>query len=207
MEAATKRLLREGAATLGVLLDDDQLARFDVYQRLLSTWNTRINLTTVTEPREVVERHFLDSLALVQLVRGRRTLVDVGSGAGFPGSVIAIALPELRVTCVESIRKKVAFLQTLGQQVAPTLEAVCARVEELRRTGRQFEVAVSRATWDPSQWLKEGAPLVAQGGLLIAMQAAEQPELIAPVGFRPLPPVAHEIGGSKRRLVPFERST
>jgi len=204
VDAATKLRLKAGAAALGVALDDAQVGRLVRYQELLSTWNTRINLTAVTEPGEVVNRHFLDSLAVVRLLDGCRTLVDVGAGAGFPGSVIAIARPELRVTCVESIRKKVAFLQTLRREVAPNLEPRCARAEEVRE---QFDAAVSRATWDPADWLPIGARLVAPGGILIAMQGAEQPALTTPAGFTPLAPVPYPLAVGSRRLVPFRRST
>jgi 16S rRNA (guanine527-N7)-methyltransferase len=196
--------LREGAAAFGVALGPDQVARLDRFQALLSTWNTRINLTSVTEPAEVVERHFLDSLSVVPLLAGCRTLVDVGAGAGFPGSVIAIASPELRVTCVESIQKKVAFLQTLKREVAPNLEPICARAEAI---DREFDAAVSRATWDPAEWLRVGARLVSPAGLLIAMQGAEQPDLPPPPGFEALPPRPYQIQGGSRRLLAFRRST
>jgi 16S rRNA (guanine527-N7)-methyltransferase len=207
MDAATKQRLIDGAAQLGVVLDEGHVTRLVRLLELLSTWNTRINLTAVTEPAAVVERHFLDSLSLVPMLRSASTLVDVGAGAGFPGSVIAIARPELRVTCVESIRKKVAFLQALRREVAPNLEPVCARVEDFRATGRTFDAAVSRATWEPARWLAEGAPLVAPGGLLIAMQGAVQPPLDPPSGFSPLPVVDYSLEGGSRRLVPFFRST
>jgi 16S rRNA (guanine527-N7)-methyltransferase len=201
MEAATMRRLREGAASLGVALDEEQLGRLARYQEVLSTWNARINLTAVTDPAEVVERHFLDSLAVVPWLPPG-TLVDAGAGAGFPGSVIAIARPELRVTCVESIRKKVAFLQTLKREVAPNLEPLCGRIEGV---DGPFDAAISRATWDPAEWLPIGARLVAPEGLLVAMQGAEQPNLPAPPGFQALPPVPYALKAGARRLLLFRR--
>jgi 16S rRNA (guanine527-N7)-methyltransferase len=203
MDAATKLQLKTGARALGVSLDDAQISRLDRLQVLLSTWNTRINLTSVTEAGEVADRHFLDSLAVVPLVAKCQTLVDAGAGAGFPGSVIAIALPELRVTCVESIRKKVAFLQTVRREVAPNLEPICARIEEV---DRRFDAAVSRATWDPAEWLPIGARLVAAGGILIAMQGADRPDLAAPPGFDSLAPLPYSIASGSRRLLVY-RST
>jgi 16S rRNA (guanine527-N7)-methyltransferase len=204
MDAATKLRLIEGAARLGVVLDPAQVARLDRYESLLSTWNTRINLTSVTGAQEIVERHFLDSLAVVPLLKDIETLVDVGAGAGFPGAVVAIARPELRVTSVESIRKKVAFLQTLRREVAPNLEAVCARVEAVNQT---FDAAVSRATFDPADWLPIGARLVRPGGLLIAMQGGEQPPLVAPAGFQLEAEQPYSLAVGSRRLVTFRRST
>ena len=202
MDPATIARLREGTARLGVAIDDSAFDKLARYLALLVQWNQKINLTAITEPREIVDRHFLDSLAVLPLLGEAQTLVDVGSGAGFPGAVLAIARPTLRVTCVESIRKKVAFVQTLRGELAPNLEPVCARDEELRGK-RQFEAAVSRATWDPPIWLEHGAPLVAAGGVLIAMQTVEQPTLVPPVGFVAQPVVTYEIAGVTRRLAAF----
>jgi 16S rRNA (guanine527-N7)-methyltransferase len=203
MDAATIAQLRRGAAALGVPLDDQQLAALDRYLGLLGEWNRRINLTAVVEPVAMVERHLLDSLAVASLVAAATTLVDVGSGAGFPGAVLAVALPRLTVTAVESIHKKAAFLQTLRREVAPNLTVLCARVETVHA---QFEAAVSRATWDPAEWLVRGAPLVAPGGLLVAMQGVDPASLSPPAGFVALPARDYEIAGVRRRLAPFRRS-
>lgn len=202
MDAATKQRLIAGAAALGVTLDDAQVDKLAQYLALLQTWNRKINLTAITEPRQVVELHFLDSLAVAPLVRDCATLIDVGAGAGFPGAVLAIALPSLRVTCIDAVAKKVAFLQTLKRTVAPNLEALHLRDEQVDRT---FDAAVSRATWDPPEWLGHGARLVAPGGLLIAMQTGDAPELEAPAGFARLPPIEYQAGEAHRRLQPFRR--
>lgn len=203
MDAATTARLQAGAAGLGVPLDDDQLARFARYLQLLLSWNRKINLTAITEPTDVVDRHFLDSLSVAPLLTGLQTLVDVGSGAGFPGVALAVALPSLRVTCVESIRKKTAFLETLRVELAPHLEVLCSRAEALGP--RTFDAAVSRATWDPSEWLAHGAPLVSPGGLLIAMQTADSQDLHSPPGFVTLPPHPYKISNIPRRLQAFRR--
>src|SRR5258708_124082 len=131
------------------MLDGAQVDKLVQYRALLQTWNRKINLTAITEPSEVVERHFLDSLAIAPSVRACRTLIDVGAGAGCPGAVLAIALPALAVTCIDAVAKKVAFLQTLKRTLAPNLEPLHARDEDLDRT---FGAAVSRATWDPPIW-------------------------------------------------------
>jgi 16S rRNA (guanine527-N7)-methyltransferase len=202
MDAATSQRLERGAAALGVALDGAQLGKLDKYLELLQTWNRKINLTAITESRAVVELHFLDSLAVAPLVREVDTLIDVGAGAGFPGAVLAIALPHLRVTAIDGVAKKVAFLQTLKRTLALKLEPLHARDEQIDRT---FGAAVSRATWDPPEWLAHGARLVAPSGRLIAMQTAEAPLLEAPAGFAIEPAVAYEVGGARRRLQPFRR--
>jgi 16S rRNA (guanine527-N7)-methyltransferase len=203
LDEATKQRLMEGAAALGVSLDAVQVGKLAQYLALLQTWNRKINLTAITEARAVVELHFLDSLAAAPLVRECGTLIDVGAGAGFPGAVLAIALPSLRVTCIDGVAKKVAFLQTLKRTVAPNLEPIHARDDQVDRT---FDAAVSRATWDPPVWLQHGAPLVNPGGLLIAMQTADAPPLDAPAGFAKLPPIEYSVGGAARRLQPFRRA-
>ncbi len=193
-----------GAAELGVALTPEQVDRLAQYLSLLQTWNRKINLTAITADRDVVELHFLDSLAAAPLVRDCATLLDVGAGAGFPGAVLAVALPSLRVTCIDAVAKKVAFLQTLRRTIAPNLEPLHRRDDAL--AGRTFDAAISRATWDPPEWLAHGAPLVAPGGRLIAMQTGEAPVLAAPAGFVALPPVEYRVGGAVRRLQPFRRA-
>lgn len=202
MDKATKEHVVSRARALGVALDGAQVDKLAEYLALLLKWNPKINLTAITAPRDVVELHFLDSLAVAPLVRASATLIDVGSGAGFPGAVLAIALPSLAVTCIDAVAKKVAFLSTLKRTVAPNLEPLHRRDEAIDRT---FGAAVSRATWDPPEWLTHGAPLVAPGGRLIAMQTADAPILEAPAGFTREPPVEYEVGGARRRIQSFRR--
>ena len=202
MDAATTQRLIDGAAQLGAALDSAQVQKLAQYLALLQTWNRKINLTAITAPAEVVELHFLDSLAIVPLVREVETLIDVGAGAGFPGAVLAIALPSLRVTAIDAVAKKVAFLQTLKRTVAPNLEPLHLRDEAIDRS---FGAAISRATWDPPVWIDHGARLVSRGGRLIAMQTAEASLLQPPVGFVEESPIEYTVGGARRRLQPFRR--
>ena len=203
MDKATKERLIAGARELGVALDDAQVDKLTQYLALLQTWNRKINLTAITEERAAVELHFLDSLAVAPLVRGCATLIDVGSGAGFPGAVLAVALPSLAVTCIDAVAKKVAFLQTLRRTIAPNLEPLHRRDDAVDRT---FDAAVSRATWDPPEWLGHGARLVHPGGLVIAMQTADAPVLETPAGFTHEPAIEYTVGGAARRIQPFRRS-
>jgi 16S rRNA (guanine527-N7)-methyltransferase len=153
-----------------VELNDAQLARFATYLDLLLKWNARIKLTSVTAPREVLAKHFLDSLAIVPALGPAQTLVDVGAGAGFPGVPALIAREALRLTCVESIQKKAAFLEALKRELQlPRLEVFAGRMESVVEQGRRFEAAVSRATFEPAEWISRGSGLVATGGRLIAM--------------------------------------
>lgn len=163
-------------------LDGRALERLDRYLELLARWNGRINLTRVVAPREVVAKHFLDSLAMVPHLAGVATLIDVGSGAGFPGVVVAVARPDLQVTLVESVQKKAAFLEALRRELGLPLVVEARRLEKMEG-GQSFGCAVSRATLAPAEWVERGAPLVAPGGLLIAMLGRDRPHLPAPRGF------------------------
>jgi 16S rRNA (guanine527-N7)-methyltransferase len=212
MAAATTALdgvlaerLQLGARSFGVVLDPAAMARFGRYLELLREWNRRINLTAVDTPVEVIDRHFLDSLAVAPLLADARTLVDVGAGAGFPGAVLAIALPGLQVIAVEATHKKVAFLQTLRRELDLSLEPLCTRDDTLRGTGRTFDAAISRATWEPGEWLAHGAPLVGPGGLLIAMTTRGHAALPAPPGFDALPSSHYAVGSAERRIDAFRR--
>ena len=163
------------ARTLGLgELDPAALPGFERYLARLLEWNQRINLTAVTDPDEVVRKHFADCLALVPHVPHGATLVDLGSGAGFPGAVVALARPDLEVTLVEPSHKRAAFLRVLVRELplprtvvrAETYEAAVAAVR-----GR-FDAAVSRATWDLPDWLERGRALVRPGGLVLGMEGA-----------------------------------
>jgi 16S rRNA (guanine527-N7)-methyltransferase len=203
LDKATKERLVSGAAELGVTLDGAQVDKLAEYLTLLQTWNRKINLTAITDERPAVELHFLDSLAIAPLVRDCATLIDVGAGAGFPGAVLAVALPSLAVTCIDAVAKKVAFLQTLRRTVAPNLEARHLRDEGIAEL---FDAAVSRATWDPAEWILRGARLVGPRGLVIAMQTADALILDPPPGFTREPPIEYTVGDARRRVQAFRRS-
>ena len=171
----------------------------DAFGRYLATlilWNKRINLTAVDTPREVIERHFLDSLSLVpHLPDSAQTLVDVGAGAGFPGAVIALVRPTLRVTLWEPNQKKVAFLRTIGQSLSlRNLAVEPLRAERPLPPEDRFDCAVSRATLALPDWLQLARGLIVPGGTILGMEGADQ---------HPLPTEAerHLVAESPRRAV------
>lgn len=157
----------------GVALDDRAVGRLARFEALLERWNRRINLTRLRSPEEVLVGHFLDSLAVVPHLGSARSLIDVGAGAGFPGMVLAVARPDLAVTLVESVGKKAAFLEALQRELGLEVEVIPRRVEEVIASGRRFDVAVSRATFEASVWVTVGRRLVHSGGLVVAMLGRE----------------------------------
>ena len=138
-------------------LEPDHLARFERYLDLLLHWNRKINLTAIREPQGVVDRLFLDSLAIVpHIPDGVATVLDVGSGGGFPGLPIAIGRSNLSVTLVEPRQRRAAFLRTAAAELQVGVKVIEARGESL---DCRTHLAVSRATLAPREWLELGRTL------------------------------------------------
>lgn len=169
--------LVEGAAALGLMLDAAQVERFARYRELLLDWNSRINLTAITDPEEVVTRHFLDSLTCAPLLSSseslaaRPHLLDVGAGAGFPGLPLAIALPSWDVTLLEATGKKVRFLEAVIGEIGLTNAHVLAgRAEEVahqRAYRARFDAVTARAVASLPTLLEYCTPFARVGGTMI----------------------------------------
>jgi 16S rRNA (guanine527-N7)-methyltransferase len=173
--------IREHARQLGLELGEPTVRALDRYVGLLQKWNRRINLTGTRDERELIRQHLIDSLAVVPHVPTQAaTMLDVGSGAGLPGAVVAMACPALRVTALEPIHKKHAFLAAVQREVPiPNFVPLAMRDTE-HRAGVDFElydVAVSRATFALGEWLSRALELVVPGGLVLAMEGAEAQDL------------------------------
>lgn len=190
-------LLSGAAEVLGGPLAPGVLDGLAAYLELLSKWNARINLSGSREP-EALAGHVLDCLGVVPHVpAGAKRLVDVGSGAGLPGAILAIARPGLTVTALEPVHKKHAFLAAVRRELGVNnLQAFAERVEVHREAAGfvGYDVAVSRATFAVPEWLACGRTLVRAGGVVLAMEGSEQHTLPAGATRHP-----YEIPGSDRR--------
>jgi 16S rRNA (guanine527-N7)-methyltransferase len=148
-DSTASHTLSEGLSTLGLSITASQHAQLLDYLDLIQKWNKVYNLTAVRDPAEMMTHHLLDSLAVVapllRHTQGKQVRVlDVGSGAGLPGTVLAIVRPELDVTCVDTVAKKAAFIQNTALSLKlPNLRGVHARVEEMQT--EPFDVVTSRA--------------------------------------------------------------
>jgi 16S rRNA (guanine527-N7)-methyltransferase len=178
VDAPFAEVLAAGAREIGVPLDAAALATLERYADRLLAWNRKVNLTAVTDPVGVAERHLVDSLALVPEVRGAATLLDVGSGAGLPGIPLAVALPGLDVTCCDAVAKKVAFVKAVAAELGLRVRGVAARAEgDPAREGLpRADVVVSRAFADPARWLPLAARYRAPGGRVLATLGREADE-------------------------------
>jgi 16S rRNA (guanine527-N7)-methyltransferase len=169
-------LFQEGAAALGMKLSQEVLAQFQVYLQELQTWNTRVNLTGLKSPRDMVIKHFLDSLAVLPFLNNPSSLADLGSGAGFPGLVLKLARPEIALTLVESRGKKAAFLEYLvALWRVPEVEVVQAHLTPrlAREWGPRFAAVTSRATFGLKRFLELAAPLLLPGGRALALKGPQ----------------------------------
>ncbi|MEZ5643259.1 MAG: 16S rRNA (guanine(527)-N(7))-methyltransferase RsmG [Burkholderiaceae bacterium] len=173
--------LVEGVGVLGLNLTEGQFDQLLAYVDLLARWNKVYNLTAVREPAEMLTHHLLDSLAVIGPLRrqtvGRSTrLLDVGSGGGLPGVVIAICSPEIEVCCVDAVAKKTAFIQQVaGTLGLPGLRSVHARVENL--TDR-FDVVTSRAFATLADFTAWSVGALAEDGVWMAMKGRTPQEEI-----------------------------
>jgi len=185
-----------GAEAMGLSLANETTARFAQYLRLIEKWNRVHNLTAVRQTEQMVVLHLLDSLSVLPHVSGARTLLDVGTGAGLPGIPLALALPALEVTLLDSSHKKATFLQQAKAELAlQNASVACERVEQWR-PGRTFDVVVSRAFADLGEFIEQAQHLVAPGGRMLAMKGVYPFDEIARV------PASHRVAGVTELRVP-----
>jgi len=177
-----RKLLQDGANILGIDLSDNQIEQFMLYKKLLLEWNEKMNLTAITDDIEVITKHFLDSLTMNKALDMAKvnTLIDIGTGAGFPGLVIKIAFPHIRVTLVDSLKKRLNFLEEVIMQLG-LKEVVCVhqRAEDLgkqKEYREAFDVCASRAVAHLSVLSEYTIPFVKVNGYLIALKGQKLDE-------------------------------
>lgn len=155
------------------------MSSFELFIELLLKWNEKINLTAITDPGEMRIKHIEDSLALLPYIKDAKTILDLGSGAGFPGIPLKMERPSLDVTLLEATRKKVSFLQAaIAQLGLKGITAVCGRAEDpavIERLGT-FDVVVSRATWELGRFIPLALPYLCPSGKIVAMKGAKWEE-------------------------------
>jgi 16S rRNA (guanine527-N7)-methyltransferase len=165
--------LRSGAQALGLALSDAQIQHLLAYAALIQKWNKVYNLTALRDPADMLTHHLLDSLtAIAPLSRHTQGqpihVLDVGSGGGLPGVVLAICMPELNVTCVDTVAKKAAFVQQVAVSLKlPNLRGVHARVESLTDP---YQVICSRAFASLPDFVTWSRSALAEGGVWMAMK-------------------------------------
>ena len=176
-----KALLCELTAEYGVTLDTVACDKLDRYAELLVEWNQKMNLTAITDPLGVTVKHFADSLAALPLLPEKQgiSLIDVGTGAGFPGIPLAIVRPDIKLTLLDSLNKRLVFLETVCNELGIPVRRIHARAEEGGRKPElreQFDVATARAVAALPVLLEYCLPFVKCGGRFLALKGPDSDE-------------------------------
>lgn len=175
-------VLLEGGGKLGAKIGKVERELLTRHAHELIRWNTKTNLTAITDPYEIAIKHILDSIAPLPLISTDGQLLDIGSGGGFPGIVIKIFRPQLEVTLIDASRKKASFLshviRTLGLRNAKALHTRAEALAEDPLNSNRFDIIVSRALCDLSSFVAMALPLLSPCGILIALKGrADETEL------------------------------
>lgn len=217
MEYSFDKFIEE-CKSISVELTEKQLEQFRIYYEMLVEKNKVMNLTGITEWDEVLEKHFLDSISLIRAVDLHKELsvMDMGTGAGFPGIPLKIVFPELKVTLADSLNKRVLFLQEVIDALGlENIEAVHGRAEDLARDKKyrdQFDLSVSRAVANLSTLSEYCLPFVKIGGQFISYKSGEIEEEVAEsksavflLGGKIKDVVKFELGESGRSFVVIDK--
>ncbi len=179
-----QHLIVDGAQQLGIAIDERMSAAFAAHAAELLHWNRKINLTAITDPRDIATRHFLDSLAPAKFIPDRARLLDIGSGAGFPGLPLKIVKSSLSILLIDGTRKKINFLKhmirSLGLDQSEALQIRAEKLQEDPESVHSFDIIISRALSDLTSLVKVATPLLAKQGAIMAMKGeVDQKELDA----------------------------
>lgn len=175
--AKWQQLIIDGAQSCGINIDQSQTEQFAVHATELMKWNRKINLTTITRPKDVAVKHFVDSCIPSLLVVPGAKILDIGSGGGFPGIPLKILIPSLSMMLIDASRKKVSFLKHVIRTLKlENIEARHERAEELAKkqvAANSFDVIISRALASIENLVLMAAPLLAEDGVIVAMKGAK----------------------------------
>lgn len=174
-----RQLFIEETNKLGIKLNDETLSKLDSYYQTLKEENTKYNLTRIIEEPSVYLKHFYDSLTITKIIKiDNQSICDLGSGAGFPGLVLAICFPSIKITLIEANAKKCNFLKMVKEKLKlNNTNIINARIEEYAKNNREeFDVVTARAVAPIKHLLEYGIPLTKVNGYFIAMKANTEDE-------------------------------
>lgn len=175
-------LMNRYLAELNIKLSEEQFEQFYRYMNILIEWNKVMNLTGITDPEEIIIKHFIDSLTVIKRVDPKDNIIDVGTGAGFPGVPIKIAFPETKVVLLDSLNKRIKFLNEVIEQLQlKGIEAIHGRAEDFGKNEKhreKYDIAIARAVAPLNILLEYLMPFVKIRGKVLCMKASNNEEEI-----------------------------
>lgn len=175
-----KKVLYKKTKQIGIELTEEQLEKFYLYMNILLEWNEKINLTAITNEEEIILKHFVDSLTINKYIEDSKSLIDVGTGAGFPGIPIKILREDLKVTLLDSLNKRINFLNEVIEKLdLKNIECIHGRAEEFGKNKNyreKYDFATSRAVANMSTLSEYLIPFVKVGGKVLAMKGDKAEE-------------------------------
>lgn len=213
VEKENRELLMKGASHFGIQLEEKRVEAFDLYLKELLKWNEKMNLTAIRSEKGIVLKHFLDSLSLVPHLPEISSLLDIGSGAGFPGIPLKMVCPDLEVTLIDSVQKKIDFqkhiIRTLRLKGITAIHGRAQDTQALQALGGRFDGVIARAFSNLDTLLLLGSPFLKKGGSLFAMKGEEVESFSltekSPYRFQRLVQFTLPFSSIKRSILLFEK--
>lgn len=172
-----KQMLKDLSRKLNIDLTNEQVEQFEGYQNLLLEWNEKINLTAITEENDIIIKHFIDSMTVSKYFKGNDKVIDVGTGAGFPGVPLKIVDKTLKITLLDSLNKRINYLNDVIEKLRfDNVETIHGRAEELSRNSKyreQYDVATARAVANLKTLSEYCLPFVKVGGYFVCMKGSD----------------------------------
>ena len=170
-----EELFKEKENEININISVENVEKFYKYMKSLIEWNEKINLTAIIDEEEIIEKHFIDSLTILKYIKDDYTMIDVGTGAGFPGIVLKIVFPHLKITLIDSLQKRVNYLNSIIKDLSLNeIEAIHSRGEDYHE---KFDVVTARAVANIEKLLTYTMHIVNNKGVLVAMKANITEEL------------------------------